>query len=292
MFKKTYGLIKKVVDRYNDDEAYVLASHMTYSWLSAFFPFLIFILTLIGMTSLDKDLIARELVLNLPKDAENLVYTTIEHIMSVRNPGLLSFSVIISLWSASSGIKAIIHGLNKAYNVLECRKYIKLQGMAIFYTILLATLIISAFILLVFGEQLGLYLYYKFNLSFNFRLVWGIVRILGMIVAMIVTFILMYKFSTCKPLNTMDVLYGSIFSTVGWIIVSYIFSLYVDNFANYANIYGSIAGIFIMLTWLNLISTIILYGGELNAVLYYKKHPEEDLDVDCIAKKKNKKKEK
>lgn len=292
MFKKTYELIKKVIHRYNEDEAYVLASHMTYGWLSAFFPFLIFILTLIGMTSLDKDLIAKQLVLNFPKETESLVYTTIEHIMSIRNPGLLSFSVIISLWSASSGIKAIIHGLNKAYNVLECRKYIKLQGMAIFYTVLLATLIISAFILLVFGEQLGLYLYYKFNLSFNFRLIWGIVRICGMIVAMIVTFILMYKFSTCKPLNTMDVLYGSIFSTIGWIIVSYLFSLYVDNFANYANVYGSIAGIFIMLTWLNLISTIILYGGELNAVIYYKKHPEEDLDVDCIAKKKNKKEKK
>ncbi|MHC1685735.1 MAG: YihY/virulence factor BrkB family protein [Clostridiaceae bacterium] len=288
MIKEAYHFIKKIIDRYNGDEANVLASHMTYSWLSAFFPFLIFLLTLIGMTPIDKQTIINQLVLNLPSDAEKLVHTTVESIMANSNAGVLSFSVIISLWSASSGIKSIIHGLNKAYNVLECRKFIKLQGLAMLYTMLLATLIISSFILLVFGEKIGLYLYNSLNLSFNFYLVWSIIRILGMITAMIITFILVYKFSTCKNLSAKDVSYGAVFSTIGWILVSYLFSLYVENFANYSNIYGSIAGIFIMLTWLNLISTIILFGGELNAVIYYKKHPDEDVEVDCIAKfKKN-----
>lgn len=287
MIKKGYELIKKVLVRYNEDEAYVLASHMTYSWLSAFFPFLIFILTIIGMTSLDKDVIVNALVTNMPKEVEILVHSTVENIMNNRSLSLLSFSVVISIWSASSGIKAIIHGLNKAYNVLECRKYFKLQGLAMVYTFLLATLIISSFILLVFGEQLGLYLYNKLNLTFNFYVIWSIVRICGMIGAMILTFILVYKYSTCKPLSTIDVIYGSIFSTIGWLIISYFFSIYINNFTNYANIYGSIAGIFIMLIWLNLISTLILYGGELNAVIYYKKHPEEDVDIDCIKKKKS-----
>lgn len=290
MIKKTYELIKKVIARYNDDEAHVLASHMTYSLLSAFFPFLIFVFTIMGLTTLDKNVIVNELALNLPEEAEKLVHTTLENIMNNSNLSLLSFSAIIALWSASSGMKAIIHGLNKAYNVLECRRFFKLQGTAILYTLLLAVLIISAFILLVFGEQLGLYLYNKLNLSFNFYLIWSFVRISGMIFAMLITFLLIYKYSTCKFLSFKDVIYGSIFSTTGWIVLSYVFSIYIDNFTNYSNIYGGIAGIFIMVLWLNLISTIILYGGELNAVIYYKKHPKEDIDVDCIAKKKSKNK--
>jgi membrane protein len=72
-----------------------------------------------------------------------------------------------------------------------------------------------------------------------------------------------------KRMKYTEVLAGSIFSSIGWFITSILFSIYVNNFSNYANTYGSIGGIILLIIWLYWISIIILLGGELNASLAY-----------------------
>ena len=80
-------------------------------------------------------------------------------------------------------------------------------------------------------------------------------------------FSLLYRFTPNNPPSLKEVIPGAIFTTFGWIMVSLLFSLYVNNFSNYSNMYGGIGGIIILLIWLYWISVIILLGGELNASL-------------------------
>ena len=71
---------------------------------------------------------------------------------------------------------------------------------------------------------------------------------------------------TSRKLTWREVIPGSIFSTLGWILVSFIFSFYIDNFNNYSRFYGSLGAVFILMTWLFLISMIIILGVEINFV--------------------------
>jgi membrane protein len=94
---------------------------------------------------------------------------------------------------------------------------------------------------------------------------------------MIIIFALIYKYtpSTTKEnrIKIKSTLFGSIFSTLGWIIASILFSFYVNNFANYAVTYGSLGGVIVFLMWLYIISMLIILGGEINATyLFFKKN--------------------
>jgi membrane protein len=83
---------------------------------------------------------------------------------------------------------------------------------------------------------------------------------------MISIFICVYKFAPAKKLVWKEVIAGSIFSTVGWVLVSFVFSFYIDNFNNYSRFYGSLGAVFILMTWLFLISIIFILGVEINFV--------------------------
>lgn len=276
MIKKTYTLIKSVLDRYNDHKAYALASHLTYSFLLALFPFLIFLISLISLTTFQSKEIVNEFINFFPIESKNAIILILENLIKTSNTKLLSISIVVALWSASSGIKAIILGLNKAYGIEECRSYIKKQLITMIYTLIFAVILIGMFVLLVFGKQLGLLIFSKFKLNVDFYYIWHIIRITGMILLLFITILIIYKQTTCAKVRNSDVFYGTLFTTSGWIIATFLFSLYVNNFSSYAGVYGSLAGIFIMIAWLNILSTILLYGGELNAVLYYRKNPEHE----------------
>ena len=98
---------------------------------------------------------------------------------------------------------------------------------------------------------------------------WNMFRYIVMATFMIAAFTFIYQYTPNRRLKFRDVLPGSLFSTAGWIIISIGFSFYVDNFANYSNLYGGIAAIFILMMWIYLSSIILLIGGEINATLAY-----------------------
>ena len=74
-------------------------------------------------------------------------------------------------------------------------------------------------------------------------------------------------FAPSKRLKSKEVIPGAIFSTVGWIVVSFGFSFYINNFGNYSRFYGSLGAVFILMTWLFLISMIFILGVEINCVI-------------------------
>ena len=86
-------------------------------------------------------------------------------------------------------------------------------------------------------------------------------------IVMIFIFALIYMFAPAKRLKLKEVVPGAIFSTMGWIVVSFVFSFYINNFSNYSRFYGSLGAVFILMTWLFLISMIFILGVEINCVI-------------------------
>jgi membrane protein len=184
---------------------------------------------------------------------------------------LLSLSAITGIWAASKGIMALIRVLNKAYDVEETRPYLELRLLAIVFTLALLVLLTIVLLTLVFGEVLGNKLFDFLGITQNFLLFWQYFRIIISLLFMILIFSLMYRFIPSirngRKINLKHAIPGAVFTTLGWIVTSSIFSYYVNNFGNYSKTYGSLGGIVILLIWLYLSSIIIILGGEINATI-------------------------
>ncbi|WP_201750448.1 YhjD/YihY/BrkB family envelope integrity protein [Senegalia massiliensis] len=266
------NIIHSMKYRIKHDEVPALGAQLTYYLILSFFPFLIFLLTLLSHTSISTSDVMGNLSGVLPEQSFSLISDTIEEILQNGSTPLLSFSIIGTLWSSSSGVAALIKGLNKAYDQEENRPFLLLRGFAILITIALVIGIMLTFTLLVFGQIIGNYIFSLFNLTEVFRQLWATIRFAFPIIMLIIMFTLFYKYAPNKKrLKLKEVIPGALFTTAAWIGISLLFSFYVNNFGNYAKTYGSIGGIIILLIWLYISSIIILIGGELNATLAFDK---------------------
>ena len=266
MMKKTKleVFIRGMMRRYKEHEIASLGAHMTYYWILSFFPFLIFILSLFAFTPIANEEFLVYLASVLPVSMYDFIYGTADHLLSYRNETLLSVGAIGAVWTASAGVMVLIRGINKAYGTREERPYWLLKPIAMVYTVVVAIIIVSSFILLIIGNTLGSYLYLILGVSEFSKVTWNTIRMLAPIVPMYILFLIIYRFIPNRKKRCEVISPGAIFSTVCLYFFSYLFSIYVDNFGKFNQMYGSVGGVFFLFTWLNVSSMVILLGAEIN----------------------------
>ncbi len=266
MLKKTKSVIfiRGMLWRYKEHEVASLGAHMTYFWILSFFPFLIFLLSLFAFTPVATEDFLAYLASVLPVSMYDFIYGTVDHLLLYRNETLLSVGAIGAIWTASAGVRVLIRGINKAYGNREERPYWVVKSIAIVYTIIVALIIVSSFILLIVGNTLGSYLYVILGVSGFSKVAWNTIRILAPVVPMYILFIMIYKFIPNKDKRCEIVSPGAVFATLSLYFFSYLFSIYVDNFGRFNQMYGSVGGVFFLFTWLYISSLVILLGAEVN----------------------------
>jgi membrane protein len=267
--------LKQLVSRVIDDDITALAAQVTYYLLLSFFPFLLLLLTMLGYSNLQSKDVLIYLSQIMPKSAFDLIYTTVIDVVDSRNGNLLSLSIIGIIMSGSSGFRAIIKGLNKAYDEKETRPYFKTLTISILFMMGLALVIIGAVAFVVFGQMIGGTIAERLNLSSKFILNWDLIRYLVTLGGMGFIFAALYHFTPCRRLTWREVVPGATFSTLGWLISSLGFAYYVNNFNNYSSVYGGIGAVIVLMLWLYITSIIILLGGEVNALLAFQKEGKE-----------------
>jgi len=255
---------KGVFKRIKDDQVNGLSAQITYYLLLAIFPFMIFLLNLLMYFNIDQDVLMNAIGKIIPEDSSRLVFDVVNEVISSSGVTLLSIGMITTLWSASKGANALISGLNKAYDVKEERSFFIVKGIGILATLGIPIIMLASFLFLVLGEQIGLFLFGTIGIS-DYLGLWEQLRILIPLTAMTLYFTFFYKLAPNRQIQLKHALVGGLFSTVGWLGVSILFSFYVNNFGNYSNIYGGIGSIIVLLLWLNISSTILIVGGEINA---------------------------
>ena len=269
MKKKSKGFLRKTViflvmfiKKIGDDDIFALGAQLAYYMVLSFIPFLMFLMTLVGFSHLNN------LLSNvMPTEAFNLIQSTVIEIVDREQTGLLWISIALAIWVSSSGFKAVIKGLNKAYGVKETRSYIKLKLISMIYTILLALIVIATLFLFVFGDVIGDFFMKVLEHPEFIYYIWNILRYVVVILIMILFFMFLYNATPCVRLGWLEVIPGAVITTLGWISISYIFAYYVNNFSNYSRLYGSLGAVFMFMTWMFITSMILILGGEINAVL-------------------------
>ena len=266
--KKSFldGIIYFIV-KVNNDDIFALGAQLAYYLMLSFFPFLIFLMTVVGFSHLDSADILDGLRAILPNNVFSLVDVTVVEIVETQNAGLLGASIVLTIWSASSGFRAVIKGLNKAYNIKASRSFIKRSFVAIIFTLALVMLIMLTLAMMVFGEIIGKYILAIFPFKSVIAYIWNISRYLIVVFMMILIFACIYRYTQARKISWREVYPGAIVSTLGWIIVSLGFSYYINNIANYSRLYGSVGAVFVLMTWLYITSMILILGAEFNSIL-------------------------
>lgn len=247
------------------------ANAISYSFIIAFVPAVLFLFTLIPYIPIAglEDSIMLTLQEVIPKEAFVVLRSTIQDIISNQQTGLLSISFLISLYFASNGVLAIMNAFNQSSHSIESRNVIKKQLVAFLLVFILAlnmivsgaALAISSFILY-FIEDKGL-------ISSNFTLFlltageWVIILLTSLI-----AFSSIYYLAPAKKRIFPFFSPGSFVASFLSVIAFKVFTIFIENFSNYNKFYGSLGTLIMIIVWINLTALMLLIGFELNASIY------------------------
>ena len=267
--RRFFQFIVNLFHKLREDQLFFLSNWLTYRVMLAFFPFLVFLMSLLAFLHLDITVMSEGLHGILPEDVYYMVTGFFNETATMRNHALLSTSIFFVIFNSINGFRAITRCINNAYDA-EDRRNVGMQAvLSVVLMLIFVVAIIVMLVILIFGRQIWTIL--------ETLLEWEpgrLATILSAVISFIVvTFVIMliYKLSCAIKLKLRNVLPGAIFTVVAWILASILFGFFISNFSNMSAVYGSIAGIFILMLWLNLVSVILLLGNEINAYLYKSK---------------------
>ncbi|MEW6636866.1 MAG: YihY/virulence factor BrkB family protein [Actinomycetota bacterium] len=263
--------LRVTIREFQRDDALGLAAQLAFFLILALFPFILVLVSLLGTFG------SEEFASNvlgyfrqvMPEDAYTLIERYTEDVISGRRPapGLLSFGILFTLWTASGAFAALINALNRAYDVQETRPFWKVRGIAILMTLGLSMLVLAGVLLLVFGPVIGKAIAQIFGLGELFQIVWNVVRWPVAFLFLVLTVALLYYFAPDVDQPFRWITPGGLIGVTLWVLASAAFSAYVNNWGSYDKTYGSIGVVIVLLLYLYISSLTILFGATLNATL-------------------------
>ena len=263
-----HRVMVRTVTEFIDDEMSTYASALAYQMLFSLFPFILFLIALIGFLHLPDFFswlrLQSELV--LPPQALEQVNPVIDQLQQSKG-GLLSVGIVIALWTASAGVRLMMSAMNAAYDVVEGRPAWKRVPLSIFYTVGVAGMLLIAAALMVLGPQVMSWIAAQVGLEYFIVTLWTIARWPVIVILLMVAVALIYYVMPDVKQEFRFITPGSVLAVVVWIIASLGFGLYVKEFANYNAMYGSIGAIIVLLLYFYISSAVLLLGAEMNAVI-------------------------
>ena len=231
------------------------------------FPALVLVLSLLRYTGLQVSSLVEVLSSVIPgplmPTVENLVLSTYEN----SSGALVGVSALTAVWSASKGVHGLMKGLNTVYGVSEDRGWLYTRFISILYTFLFFGLLLLTLVLHVFGSTLLELL--PISRSRLLRILTGIVdfRVILLLILQTVVFSLIFAFLPNGRNRIRDTVPGALLTSLGWLTISDLFSVYVENFASLQNIYGSVYTVALSMLWLYLCLSLIFYSAAFNQYL-------------------------
>jgi membrane protein len=261
-------LLRRVRCELEENDVLGQAAQLSFYFLLALFPALLFLTTLFGYFAQSDEL--RDNLLEYfrqvaPHSALQVVRDTIQEISAGAGGGKLSLGLIGTLWAASSGMVAITAGLNKAYGVKDERPWWQVRLIAIGLTIALSFFTLTALLLIVGSGRLGAFLSDRFGFENAFAVAWNIGRWPVAIFFALIAVNLLYRFAPYRKRPKWEWMTpGSLVAMALWISASLGFQLYLRYFSRLHVIYGSLGAVIILMLWLYISGIAILVGAEIN----------------------------
>ncbi len=262
-----WPVVKNVVVHINDDRVMAEAASVTYYSLLAIFPALAALISLYGLVA-DPATIGKNMsALNgvVPDGGMQILNDQIHSLTTAPNKALgfgAILGLLISIWSATAGVKSLFDALNAVYEARETRSFIHRTWLSLLFTLgALAFVMLAVSAVVVLPAVLNFVGFATLAATFLSLLRWPV---------LLATFLLFlavtYRYGPSRPpVKWRWVTWGSAFSALAWVLGSAMFSWYVANFGSYNKTYGSLGAAVGFMTWIWISTIIVLVGAELNA---------------------------
>ena len=262
-------IVKNLYDFANDVSRHNSAAYagsVSFFFFLSMIPTLMFLFTLIPYLSITKDDLILYVENIVPANILNTVVSGINDVYAASSSALPIIG-IAAIWTASVGILGLIRGLNGILEIEDDRNYFVLRGIATFYTLLLLVALLIVMSVSVLGKSLIKHIVSYYPNMYDFLHAFYYFKWIIVWVILFVVFTLAYAFLPAKRQRMIYQTPGAAFSSLGWIVVTWGFSVYIDYFHGFSA-YGSLMGLMIILFWFYVCFSLVIIGAYLNK--YYK----------------------
>ena len=259
----TVVFVRTVVRQYFKNGVGRTAAELAYFLLFAIFPILIFFNAIIGSLNLSVERVARVLGRFLPAAANDIIVSYLEYLNSIDTSAFVWIGVVLSVYSIFRVVSSIFHAINMNYPTKEKNTWRNIIYTVLFAVALIVTVVLSI-VLIVTGDWFIEWIGRIINFEPLLKTGWRYLRIIMMASLFFFTMLIAYWLAPNKRNRLRDAMWGTVFAMTGMTIITWLFSFYVDNLANFSLLYGSLGTVLIFMLWLYLLGTIMVLGGEIN----------------------------
>ena len=264
--KNLYSKVIEITSRIGNDHVGAYAAQAAYFFMLSLIPIILLLITMVQYTPVTKADIMTAVLQVFPSSVETLITSIVNQVYN-QSMGVIPLTILVALWSAGKGVLAMTNGLNMIYKCQETRNYVVLRIRATIYTVMFLLVIIFLLVMSVFGNTLNIFIteHIPFLEQFADKLIR--IRIVITPILLVVFSLMLYKFLPTRKGRIKEQLSGAAFTAVGWMIVSWIFSVYLDVFKGFSTMYGSLTTIVLIMLWMYFCMYGILLGGEMNVMV-------------------------
>jgi len=270
ILRRSFGIAVDALNRFDVDDGWAIASHIALSVLMALFPFLIVVTALAAFVGSD-DLateVGRLLIVAWPKEVATPIAAEIRSVLTTARKDVLTIGVVLAIYFSSSGIESLRIGLNRAYGLVEGRRWWLLRLESIGYVLVGAVALLALAFLVVLGPlmfQTALpYMPWLEPLEAHFNLA----RFSLAVIVLSVSLVLVHLWLPAGRRRLAEIWPGIVATVVLWIGCGIVFGRYLADFAyTYVTYYAGLASAMTALVFLYFVAWIFLYGSELNTAI-------------------------
>ena len=253
--------------RYFRHNVGVQSAALAFYLLFMIFPFLIFISALLGLLDLNVTAILLALGEFLPRDIVDIIRAYLLHVGADPSPQLLLFGLFFSIWFPMRATNALMVSVRTAYHLGPPKRAVVHRLKTLLYTVVLISSIALTLALMTIGDRLLGYAVGNFRLPLFVAELWVRMRFPAAAVVGYFALFFLYALAQDGRRPWRDLWPGTLAALAVWMALSWLYAMYVDNFANYSLLYGSIGTVVVLMIWLYMSANVLILGAEFNGTL-------------------------
>ena len=262
-------VVKEVAADVQQNHIMAFAAGLSFYFVLSLFPALIAMSAIVGYLPIP-NLFSQILALlarYTPVDIIGVVSYVLHDVFRPHHGALLSFGLLGTLWTASSGFDGMIEALNISYRVPETRPFWKTRGLALLLTFLVGGMLLVALAIILAGPSFGQWMAGVLHLGSAWADIWPVVRWVISVAFCVMAVESLYFLAPNVKQRFAHTLWGAVTAVAAWLVLSYALGIYFQRFANLNRTYGVLGGAIALMTWLYWSSFVILSGAEINGAL-------------------------